>query len=105
MTKVAKRSSAVKKTISEEDAAWFEKIHVHNIYKHVAKDFSVTRILAEPCVKKFLEQLPPGSMVLDAGCGNGKNMCSEHLTFCGLDYCAELAELAVTHAPTIIGDI
>lgn len=79
-------------------SASFEQDHVHAVYESIAKDFSRTRHTCWPFVQTFLDQLPvvwtlvsqyytlitdrinrieQGSLVLDAGCGNGKYLaCS-----------------------------
>ncbi|KAK4049912.1 tRNA methyltransferase, has a role in tRNA modification [Microbotryomycetes sp. JL221] len=50
----------------------FEQTHVHVVYDLIAQDFSRTRHSRWPFVERFLDSLEPGSIVLDAGCGNGK---------------------------------
>ncbi|GAA5877498.1 hypothetical protein JCM1840_003873 [Sporobolomyces johnsonii] len=52
--------------------ASFESTHVHAVYDEIASDFSRTRHSRWPFVERFLDQLHPGSIVLDAGTGNGK---------------------------------
>ncbi|CEQ41508.1 SPOSA6832_03248, partial [Sporobolomyces salmonicolor] len=52
--------------------ASFESAHVHAVYDEIASDFSRTRHSRWPFVEHFLDQLDPGSIVLDAGTGNGK---------------------------------
>lgn len=49
-----------------------EKKFVHHVYDAIAPHFSSTRFAKWPKVAAFLSSLPPGSLVLDAGCGNGK---------------------------------
>ncbi|CAA0816677.1 S-adenosyl-L-methionine-dependent methyltransferases superfamily protein [Striga hermonthica] len=49
-----------------------EKKYVHRVYDAIAPHFSSTRFAKWPKVQAFLNSLPPGSLVLDAGCGNGK---------------------------------
>ncbi|GAA6007142.1 uncharacterized protein JCM10292_004133 [Rhodotorula paludigena] len=53
-------------------AASFESAHVHAVYDEIASDFSRTRHSRWPFVERFLDSLPPGGLVLDAGTGNGK---------------------------------
>ena len=43
-------------------------------YKNTANDFSRTRYKIWHGVKTFLNSIPTNSIILDAGCGNGKNM-------------------------------
>lgn len=52
--------------------AAFEAEHVHAVYDEIAADFSRTRHSPWPFVRHFLDSLPPASLVLDAGTGNGK---------------------------------
>ena len=49
-----------------------EKKYVHHVYDAIAPHFSSTRFAKWPKVAAFLSSLPSGSLVLDAGCGNGK---------------------------------
>ncbi|KAJ7959061.1 alkylated DNA repair protein alkB-like 8-like [Quillaja saponaria] len=49
-----------------------EKNYVHRVYDAIAPHFSSTRFAKWPKVATFLSSLPSGSLVLDAGCGNGK---------------------------------
>ncbi|RDX61309.1 Alkylated DNA repair protein alkB-like 8, partial [Mucuna pruriens] len=49
-----------------------EKKFVHHVYDAIAPHFSSTRFAKWPKVAAFLSSLPLGSLVLDAGCGNGK---------------------------------
>ncbi|KAK4050224.1 tRNA methyltransferase, has a role in tRNA modification [Microbotryomycetes sp. JL201] len=56
----------------EDDDTAFEAEHVHVVYDHIAQDFSRTRHTRWPFVERFIHGLQPGSIVLDAGCGNGK---------------------------------
>jgi alkylated DNA repair protein alkB homolog 8 len=46
--------------------------HVWDLYERIAPHFSATRVAVWPAVKAFLASLPPTSLLLDAGCGNGK---------------------------------
>lgn len=49
-----------------------EKKYVHRVYDAIAPHFSATRFAKWPKVASFLNSLCPGSVILDAGCGNGK---------------------------------
>lgn len=49
-----------------------EKKYVHRVYDAIAPHFSATRFAKWPKVAGFLNTLKPGSVILDAGCGNGK---------------------------------
>lgn len=52
--------------------AAYEQAHVHAVYEAIAPHFSATRHKPWPFVQQFLTSLPPGSVGLDIGCGNGK---------------------------------
>jgi len=54
------------------DPSSFESSHVHSVYNAIASDFSRTRHSRWPFVEQFIQSLPPGSLILDAGTGNGK---------------------------------
>lgn len=46
-----------------------------NTYDLISKDFDVTRIMIWQCVQNFINDITnKKSIILDAGCGNGKNM-------------------------------
>ncbi|KAL5992265.1 tRNA methyltransferase, has a role in tRNA modification [Asimina triloba] len=49
-----------------------ERKYVHCVYDAIAPHFSSTRFAKWPKVTSFLNSLEPGSVILDAGCGNGK---------------------------------
>lgn len=51
-----------------------ETNYVHKTYDQIAEHFSSTRYKCWPKVEQFLQSLPPGSLVLDVGCGNGRFM-------------------------------
>lgn len=48
------------------------------VYENIADHFSDTRYKPWPKVSSFLSSLPAGSVILDVGCGNGKNMGLSH---------------------------
>jgi SAM-dependent methyltransferase len=51
-----------------------EKTRVLDTYNVIADEFDKTRVCIWGCVKKFISQLSVSDRILDAGCGNGKNM-------------------------------
>ncbi|CAH2035451.1 unnamed protein product [Thlaspi arvense] len=59
-------------SLSVKSTPEIEKKYVHRVYDAIAPHFSSTRFAKWPKVAAFLESLPPGSVILDAGCGNGK---------------------------------
>jgi len=49
-----------------------EDENVRDVYDAIAGHFSATRFAIWPRVREFIESLPPGALVADVGCGNGK---------------------------------
>lgn len=68
---------------------------VHNIYDIISKHFSTTRKLIWPKVQDFIDSFHSNSLIIDIGCGNGKNMGSrKDCTYVGLDTCENLMNQA-----------
>lgn len=105
-TKVA---PAIKKaqatTVDEANPAAFEDTYVHSVYRDIATHFARTRTVPWPIVRTFLSGLKEGSMILDAGCGNGKYLGLGGTLDTGLDRCASLCDLAAARASCVVGDI
>ncbi|KAL6912125.1 hypothetical protein ACP4OV_000930 [Aristida adscensionis] len=71
-----------------------EKKYVHRVYDSIAPHFSSTRFAKWPKVAEFLNSLRPGSVVLDAGCGNGKYLgFNSECFFIGCDISPPLIEI------------
>ncbi|XP_006647896.1 tRNA (carboxymethyluridine(34)-5-O)-methyltransferase [Oryza brachyantha] len=71
-----------------------EKKYVHRVYDAIAPHFSSTRFAKWPKVAGFLNSLRPGSVVLDAGCGNGKYLgFNPDCLFIGCDISPPLIEI------------
>ena len=69
-----------------KQATKLEKEHVYDVYEKIAPHFSNTRYKPWPKVAEFLDNCPPGSLVADVGCGNGKYMnCNDQLFCIGTD--------------------
>ena len=91
----------------EEDkrALSIEQESVHRVYDIIAGHFSDTRykvsaptlsrttafqanLQAWPLIERFLKEIPPGSVGLDVGCGNGKYLgVNPHIFMIGSDRC------------------
>jgi ubiquinone/menaquinone biosynthesis C-methylase UbiE len=69
-----------------------------DFYKEAADDFSRTRTVIWPGVLQFLRSIQPNLTILDAGCGNGKNMMKTSHNFIGVDTCEELLNIVRTKA-------
>ena len=71
-----------------------EKKYVYDTYSKIAHTFSNTRSYIWPSVKLFLDTLEPNSIILEVGCGNGKNLDYRKDCFnLGLDICTEFCEI------------
>ncbi|KAH7510628.1 hypothetical protein FEM48_ZijujUnG0106100 [Ziziphus jujuba var. spinosa] len=71
-----------------------EKKYVHRVYDAIAPHFSSTRFSKWPKVASFLSSLPSGSLVLDAGCGNGKYLgLNSDCFFIGCDISSPLIKI------------
>ncbi|CAF1818607.1 unnamed protein product [Brassica napus] len=66
------KSTHQEESLSVKSTPEIEKKYVHRVYDAIAPHFSSTRYAKWPKVAAFLESLPSGSVILDAGCGNGK---------------------------------
>ena len=83
-----------------------EKEQVVNAYSKIAFDFSRTRYKVWPGVRKFIESLPSDYKILEAGCGNGKNMLIRPQTMIGIDNCQEFVDLCkAKKLDVLLGDI
>ncbi|KAM6933182.1 putative tRNA methyltransferase 9B [Xenentodon cancila] len=79
----------------EEAASQLERDHVHSVYDKIAPYFNDNRYKAWPKVRQFLLELPPGSIVADIGCGNGKYLHINKEVFkLGCDVCRPLVDFA-----------
>ncbi|KAK8690543.1 hypothetical protein V6N13_074075 [Hibiscus sabdariffa] len=71
-----------------------EKKYGHRVYDAIAPHFSSTRFAKWPKVAAFLESLPTGSLILDAGCGNGKYLdLNSSCYFIGCDISPSLIKI------------
>ncbi|CAG0922449.1 unnamed protein product [Notodromas monacha] len=70
----------------ERVAEELERNHVLKVYNSIADHFHKTRSKAWPGIVKFLDSLPPHSLIVDVGCGNGKYVSIRpDLTMIGFD--------------------
>ncbi|CAL0315519.1 unnamed protein product [Lupinus luteus] len=81
-------------SISVKSTPEIEKKYVHHVYDAIAPHFSSTRFAKWPKVATFLSSLPTGSLVLDAGCGNGKYLgLNRDCFFIGCDISPSLIKI------------
>ncbi|KAM1331386.1 hypothetical protein EV1_043525 [Malus domestica] len=80
-----------------------EKKYVHHVYDAIAPHFSSTRFAKWPKVANFLSSLPSGSLVLDAGCGNGKYLgFNPDCFFIGCDISAPLIKICADRGHEVL---
>ena len=75
------------------DTCYTEVENVKKVYDAIAEHFDVTRYSVWIDVKKFIDSLSKNSYILDAGCGNGKNMYRKDCEFIGGDFCSKFLEI------------
>lgn len=71
----------------------FELENVKNVYDIISPHFDVTRTSIWCDVELFINSFEKNSYVLDAGCGNGKNMYRKDCVFVGGDFCNNFLEI------------
>lgn len=76
------------------DPCSLENMYVKDVYDKIGDNFSHTRHSTWPGVREFIMSIPENSMVLDAGCGNGKNMqIRKSIDIIGCDLSETLLEI------------
>lgn len=77
-----------------------EDQYVHSVYDEIADHFDTTRCHLWQGVVEFLEELPPQTKLLDAGCGNGKYLSvRKDCVVCACDACPALVNIAKAKHP------
>ena len=72
-----------------------EDVHVNKVYDEIAPHFDHTRYKPWPGVRNFVSSLPKHSLLLDLGCGNGRNLCINPTTIdVGTDISMPLCQIA-----------
>jgi len=81
----------------------YEKQHVHNIYDKIAEHFSSTRYVIWDWIEEFLtSKIPPKSIVLDIGCGNGRCMNIGDHNYIGIEQCQKFLEICQKQNKNVI---
>jgi SAM-dependent methyltransferase len=69
-------------------------IGIKEIYNQIGDEFDRTRITIWPNVRNFIDLILKNSLVLDAGCGNGKNMLyRKDINFIGIDISSKQVDI------------
>lgn len=72
-----------------------ETEHVNKVYDVIAPHFDHTRYKPWPGVANFVKSLPPNSILVDVGCGNGRNLCIDPKIYdMGTDFSMPLCKIA-----------
>nr|XP_012142443.1 PREDICTED: uncharacterized protein LOC105662676 isoform X1 [Megachile rotundata]XP_012142444.1 PREDICTED: uncharacterized protein LOC105662676 isoform X1 [Megachile rotundata]XP_012142445.1 PREDICTED: uncharacterized protein LOC105662676 isoform X1 [Megachile rotundata]XP_012142446.1 PREDICTED: uncharacterized protein LOC105662676 isoform X1 [Megachile rotundata]XP_012142447.1 PREDICTED: uncharacterized protein LOC105662676 isoform X1 [Megachile rotundata] len=70
-----------------------EQAYVHEVYEQCAE--KTVQSKHWPRIYQFLEELEPGALVCDIGCGNGKYLSVNHSIFkVGVDRCKRFTDIA-----------
>ncbi|XP_052003424.1 alkylated DNA repair protein alkB homolog 8-like isoform X1 [Xyrauchen texanus] len=78
------------------DACRLEAQYVHQVYEEISSHFSSTRHTPWPQVRDFLLSLPPGAIIADIGCGNGKYLgINPDVMSVGCDRSANLVQICI----------
>ncbi|XP_054719529.1 alkylated DNA repair protein alkB homolog 8-like isoform X2 [Uloborus diversus] len=98
--------SSSKDLVNEEGAKELESKYVQKVYEDIADHFNDTRYKPWPKVQSFLSNISPGSLILDIGCGNGKNLGLSKSCFeIGCDASSKLAQVcALRKSEVLIAD-
>ena len=70
-----------------------ENENVNQIYEEIAEHFDVTRVNKWDWVVDFLDKFKDQELILDLGCGNGRNMEHKNLKFIGIDNCDKFVNI------------
>ena len=79
----------------------FEHSNVKNVYEIIANNFSDTRHTSWKWIDDFITSYPHNSIILDIGCGNGRNMTNKNYNFYGVDNCNNFVELSKKITPNV----
>ena len=71
-----------------------EQKNVNQVYEEIAEHFDVTRINKWHWIEDFLNSFKNDSLILDLGCGNGRNMTNhDKIKFIGVDNCEKFIQI------------
>jgi len=82
---------------TDPEKAKLIKSQLIETFDEIAPHFDITRYKPWPESKRFISTLPKKSMVLDLGCGNGRNsiyLAKEGMNVIGLDFSRGLIKIA-----------
>jgi len=74
----------------------FEKRYVSDVYNEICHHFNETRGYQWKWITDFIESFPKDTLILDIGCGSGRNMCNPNYRFLGIDNSEEFIRLCIS---------
>lgn len=97
-----KRESINDEELKHSNPQEYEQKYVHNTYSKIAHHFSNTRHTPWPKVVEFLKMQSPDKVLVDVGCGNGKNLGIAPGPNFGCDICPEFLQIAKEKGHTVV---
>ena len=79
----------------------FERKNVKDIYNLISNEFSSKRFSKWSWIELFLDDLDTG-LILDIGCGNGRNMTHTKHQFVGIDNCENFIKICLNKGLNVI---
>jgi ubiquinone/menaquinone biosynthesis C-methylase UbiE len=74
----------------------YEREHVSEIYNKICHHFNKTRGYQWKWITDFIESFSKDTLILDIGCGNGRNMIHPDYRFIGIDNSVEFIKLCIS---------
>lgn len=84
-----------------ENPIEFEDKNVKDIYNLISNEFSSKRFSKWSWIESFLDDLSNG-LILDIGCGNGRNMTHPKHQFMGIDNCENFIKICLNKGLNVI---
>lgn len=79
-----------------------EEINVKEVYNIISNHFDATRYNVWIDVKHFIDSIPENSYILDAGCGNGKNIYRKDCVYLASDFCINFLNISKKHTDHLV---
>ncbi|SCO66219.1 methyltransferase, putative [Plasmodium vivax] len=87
--------SCVPVEVGQDNSESIERTYVLDVYNKIAQHFCYTRYKSWNNVESLINEEQEGNLIIDVGCGNGKNVqVSSKYFFIGLDFSWHLLKLA-----------
>ncbi|CAD5228757.1 unnamed protein product [Bursaphelenchus xylophilus] len=97
------RNGEMARPQGDDEAARLESKYVNEVYENIADHFDITRFSRWPAFSNFLSSFAEFSVLLDAGCGNGKYLAGDDkLVRIGSDICHGLLKIAYQKSCAVV---